>query len=69
MKNVLILLLLTLLVSGCSKNNTEKATDFLLENQTNEVTVVVFTNKSLEDSYTETLQKNIDYINEYFAVI
>lgn len=63
MKKIIVFLMMIILVSGCGKNNTEKATQYLLKNQRNDVTVVVFTNKSLEDSFIESLQKNIDYIN------
>lgn len=63
MKKIVVILIMIVLVSGCGKNNTEKATQYLLKNQRNDVTVVVFTNKSLEDSFIESLQKNIDYIN------
>ncbi|MFC7681255.1 hypothetical protein [Paenibacillus sp. GCM10028914] len=63
MKKIIVFLMMIILVSGCGENNTEKATQYLLKNQRNDVTVVVFTNKSLEDSFIESLQKNIDYIN------
>ncbi|OAB43044.1 hypothetical protein [Paenibacillus antarcticus] len=68
MKNLLILFLLIILISGCSKDNIKKATDYLLINQENEISVVVFTNKSMEDSFIETLQQKIDYINNNLKI-
>lgn len=50
-------------VTGCNKDNPEKATNYILKNQDNEVSIIVFTNESLEDTFREVLQKKIDYIN------
>lgn len=60
---LLCLCILILLVTGCTKANPEKATNHILKDQVNGVSVIVFTSKPLEDSYRESLQKNIDYIN------
>ncbi|WP_454190044.1 hypothetical protein [Paenibacillus sp. Marseille-Q7038] len=63
MKKILLLCVLMIFVTGCTSDNPEKATNHILKDQENGVSVIVFTNESLEDSYRKTLQKNIDYIN------
>ncbi|MFI2859341.1 hypothetical protein ACH6EH_19845 [Paenibacillus sp. JSM ZJ436] len=63
MKKTMICLLLMFVMAGCSDNVNQKAISDLTKNQTNEVTIVVFTNQLLENSFTREIQKNVDYIN------
>ncbi|MBD7966623.1 hypothetical protein [Paenibacillus gallinarum] len=63
MKKILLLCILIIFVTGCTTDNPEKATNHILKDQENGVSVIVFTSKPLEDSYRESLQKDIDYIN------
>ncbi|MBY0114736.1 hypothetical protein MHB43_05300 [Paenibacillus sp. FSL H8-0317] len=64
MKKLLLLALLVTLITGCSSNDREKAIDYLVKNQTNDVTVIVFGDKPSERSYIIDLQKDLQFINE-----
>lgn len=63
MKKILLLCIMMIFVTGCTKVNPEEAANHILKDQENGVSVIVFTSKPWEDSYRESLQKNIDYIN------
>ncbi|WP_143812615.1 hypothetical protein [Paenibacillus sp.] len=52
-----------LLITGCGQNNKEKAIEVLVQNQTLDVTLIVFTDKPVESSFIKQLQTSIDYIN------
>ncbi|NJJ40728.1 lipoprotein [Paenibacillus apii] len=63
MKKLLIFISLILMVSGCTQDDSAKAIDELLKNNKNVFSVHVFTNKSLDDSFIDSLQEKINDIN------
>ncbi|HBU84501.1 MAG TPA: hypothetical protein DEF35_23080 [Paenibacillus sp.] len=62
-KRIWMLCSLMLLITGCGQNNKEKAIEVLVQNQTLDVTLIVFTDKPVESSFIKQLQTSIDYIN------
>ncbi|WP_154984619.1 hypothetical protein [Paenibacillus xylanexedens] len=64
MKKLLLLVLMVTIISGCTSSNQEKAIDYLVKNQINDATVIVFGNKPSERTYIIDLQKGLQFINE-----
>lgn len=62
-KRIWMLCSLMLLITGCGQNNKEKAIEVLVQNQTLDVTLIVFTDKPVESSFIKQLQTSVDYIN------
>ncbi|KQY90164.1 hypothetical protein ASD24_24995 [Paenibacillus sp. Root52] len=54
---------LMLLISGCGQNDKEKAIDYLVNGQTNDVSVIVFSNQDSDREFVEGLLKKIQDIN------
>lgn len=62
-KWIVLVVALMLLVSGCGQNNKEKAIDYLVNGQTNDVSVIVFSNQDSDREFVEGLLKKIQDIN------
>ncbi|WP_216651768.1 hypothetical protein [Paenibacillus sp. NEAU-GSW1] len=66
-KIITIIFAAVLVVAGCSKaDQKERAIDTLLENQKHNGSIIVFTDKSLENSFVTLLNGNINRINNLF---
>lgn len=68
--SLIVLGALITLISGCGENNREKAIAYLLgtPREIDEISVVVFNDRKLEDSFVRDLQTNIDYINNHIRI-
>lgn len=65
MKRLWVLCILILLVTGCSQNNREKAIDYLTQNQRNDASLIVFTDRPSERPFIVELQAQLnEVINE-----
>ncbi len=60
-----MLCILILLVTGCGQNNREKAIDYLAQNQRNDASLIVFTDRPSERPFIVELQAQLnEVINE-----
>lgn len=65
MKKLWVLCILILLVTGCGQNNREKAIDYLTQNQRNDASLIVFTDRPSERPFIVELQAQLnEVINE-----
>ncbi|MEY8743889.1 hypothetical protein AB9M62_31495 [Bacillales bacterium AN1005] len=62
-KWIVLVVALMLLVSGCGQNNKEKAIDYLVTGQTNDISIIVFSNQDSDREFVEDLLKKIQHIN------
>jgi len=63
MKKLWVLCILILLVTGCSQNNGEKAIDYLTQNQRNDASFIVFTDRPSERPFIVELQTQLNEVN------
>ncbi|MEO2215150.1 hypothetical protein ABGV40_30195 [Paenibacillus amylolyticus] len=63
MKRLWVLCILILLVTGCGQNNREKAIDYLTQNQRNDASLIVFTDRPSERPFIVELQTQLNEVN------
>ncbi|KLU52967.1 hypothetical protein EL84_11300 [Paenibacillus sp. VT-400] len=63
MKRLWVLCILILLVTGCGQNNREKAIDYLTQNQRNDASLIVFTDRPSERLFIVELQTQLNEVN------
>lgn len=63
MKRLWVLCILILLVTGCGENNREKAIDYLTQNQRNDASLIVFTDRPSERPFIVELQTQLNEVN------
>jgi len=70
MRKIFVFFILVVLLTGCGANNREKAIGHLLSSQkkSEEISIIVFSKKSLEESFIRDLQTNVDYINNHIRI-
>lgn len=63
MKRFLILCVLILVLTGCGQNNREKAIEHLTQNQRNDASLIVFTDRLSERPFIVDLQKHLNEVD------
>ncbi|CAM4439963.1 hypothetical protein [Paenibacillus xylanexedens] len=63
MKKLWVLCILILLLTGCSQNNREKAIDYLTQNQRNDASLIIFTDRPSERPFIVELQTQLNEVN------
>ncbi|WP_340400672.1 hypothetical protein [Paenibacillus sp. FSL H8-0079] len=63
MKRFWILCVLILVLSGCGQNNREKAIEYLTQNQRNDASLIVFTDRLSERPFIVDLQTQLNEVN------